>query len=119
MLSSAQQKELQSAVAHHLADRFDEAAAIYERLRARAPEDFQVNHLLGALRHQQGRAREALPLLEKARRSLPRSAPTLMCLGLVLSALGRHREAEKALGASLTLAPNNPEGWSNLGAIYA
>jgi predicted O-linked N-acetylglucosamine transferase (SPINDLY family) len=119
MLSPAQQNELQSAVVHHLADRFDAAAAIYERLRAHAPEDFQVNHLLGALRHQQGRAREALPLLEKARRSLPRSAPTLMCLGLVLSALGRHREAEKALGASLTLAPKNPEGWSNLGAIYA
>jgi predicted O-linked N-acetylglucosamine transferase (SPINDLY family) len=119
MLSPAQQNELQSAVVHHLADRFDEAAGIYERIRAQAPDDFQVNHLLGALRHQQGRAREALPLLEKARRRMPRSAPTLMCLGLVLSALGRHREAEKALGASLTLAPNNPEGWSNLGAIYA
>ena len=75
--------------------------------------------MLGALRHQQGRPAEALPLLEKARRSMPRSAPTLMCLGLVLSALGRHREAEKALGASLTLAPGDPEAWSNLGAAYA
>jgi protein O-GlcNAc transferase len=119
MLSPAQQAELQSAVSHHLAERYEEAARIYERIRARAPNDFQVNHLLGALRHQQGRAREALPLLERARRSLPRSAPTLMCLGLVLSSLGRHAEAEKALGASLTLAPGESEAWLNLGAIYA
>jgi predicted O-linked N-acetylglucosamine transferase (SPINDLY family) len=119
MLSRAQQTELQSAVSLHLAERYDEAAVIYERIRSDSPDDFQVNHLLGALRHQQGRAAEALPLLEKARRKMPRSAPTLMCLGLALSALGRHREAEKALRASLALVPGDAEAWSNLGAIYA
>jgi protein O-GlcNAc transferase len=119
MLSPKQQARLQAAVAHHLAERFDAAAVIYEGLRTEAAADFQVNHLLGALRHQQGRPAAALVLLEKARRQMPRSAPTLMCLGLVLSALGRHPEAEKALGASLTLVPGDAEAWSNLGAVYA
>jgi protein O-GlcNAc transferase len=119
MLTQEQQARLQVAVTHHLAERYDEAARIYEQLRAGDPRDFQVNHLLGTLRHQQGRSAEALVLLEAARRVMPRSAPTLMCLGLALSALGRQREAEKALGASLTLAPNDAEAWSNLGGIYA
>jgi len=119
MLSSKQQARLQAAVAHHLAERFDAAAGLYEGLRAEAPDDFQINHLFGALRHQQGRPAAALVLLEKARRKMPRSAPTLMCLGLALSALGRHEEAEKALGACLTLAPGDAEAWSNLGAVYA
>jgi len=119
MLSPKQQARLQAAVAHHLAERFDEAAALYEDIRREAPDNFQLNHLLGALRHQQGRPAAALVLLEKARRKMPCSAPTLMCQGLALSALGRHREAEKALGASLTLAPGDPEAWSNLGAVYA
>jgi len=119
MLDSKQQALLQVAVAHHLAERFGAAAAIYEDIRSTVPGDFQVNHLLGALRHQQGRSAEALHYLERARRSMPRSAPTLMCLGLALSALGRNREAEKALGAALTLAPGDAEAWSNLGAVYA
>jgi predicted O-linked N-acetylglucosamine transferase (SPINDLY family) len=119
MLSSTQQARLQAAVSHHLAERYEEAAEIYEKIRTAAPDDFQVNHLLGALRQQQGRSREALVLLERARRRLPRSAPTLMCLGLALSALGRRREAEKALRASLALAPGDPEAWSNLGAACA
>ena len=119
MLAPEQQARLQAAVGHHLAERYDEAAGIYEQIRASAQKDFQINHLLGVLRHQQGRSAEALVLLEAARKAMPRSAPTLMCLGLALSALGRQREAEKALGASLTLAPNDAEAWANLGGVYA
>jgi protein O-GlcNAc transferase len=111
------QAQLQAAVTHHLAGRWDEAARLYENLRLAHPADFQVNHLLGSLRQQQGRPAEALVLLEKARRSNPRSAPTLMCIGLVLDALGRRQEAETALRESLRLDPKSAEAWVNLGSL--
>ena len=59
MLTDKQHDRLQAAVRDHLARRFAEAAAVYEQLRTEAPDDFQVNHLLGVVRHQQGRAAEA------------------------------------------------------------
>jgi protein O-GlcNAc transferase len=117
MSPAKSQAQLQSAVTHHLAGRWDEAARLYEILRIANPRDFQINHLLGALRQQQGRPAEALGLLEKARRSNPRSAPTLMCLGLALGALGRREEAETALRESLRLDPRSHEAWVNLGTL--
>jgi predicted O-linked N-acetylglucosamine transferase (SPINDLY family) len=119
MLTEDQRAELQRAVEHHLAERFDQAEPLYEHIQASAPDDYQVNHLLGTLRHQQGRPGEAVVLLSKARRCMPFSAPTLMCLGVALGALGRREEAEKALRLSVNLDPESCEGWANLGANYA
>ena len=119
MLSAHQKRELEAAVAHHLAGRFDQAEAIYARIYASQPGDFQINHLMGTLRHQQGRPGEAVVLLSKARRCMPFSAPTLMCLGVALGAIGRKDEAEKALRLAVNLDPQSCEGWANLGANFA
>jgi predicted O-linked N-acetylglucosamine transferase (SPINDLY family) len=118
MLSKAQTGRLQEAARLQIAYRFDEAGEIYEKLHASAPGDFQVNHLLGVLRQQQGRPAEAVALLAKARRSVPFSAPTVMCLGLAFDALGRRAEAEKMLRMSVRLDPKSPEALVNLGAHY-
>ncbi len=119
MLSADQSSQLAVAVEHHLAGRWADAEGIYARIHAAAREDFQINHLLGVLRHQRGRSGEALPLLKKARRLMPRSAPTAMCYGLALAALGRRDEAEAALRIAVNLDPAGAEGWVNLGAHYA
>ena len=119
MLSEQQRLGLQEAVAHHLAGRFDQAEVAYERIREASPEDYQINHLMGTLRHQQGRPAEAVIFLSKARRSMPLSAPTLMCLGVALGALGRRDEAEKALRLAVNLDPKSCEAWANLGANFA
>ncbi|HEX3731252.1 MAG TPA: tetratricopeptide repeat protein [Opitutaceae bacterium] len=119
MLSADQSSQLATAVEHHLAGRYPEADRIYSRLHAAAAEDYQVNHLFGVLRHQQGRSADALPLLKKARRLMPRSAPTAMCYGLALGALGRRDEAEAALRIAVNLDPRGGEAWGNLGAHYA
>jgi len=118
MFSPDQQAELQAAVRHHLAGALDRAAVIYERLAAHSPRDYQVNHLLGTLRQQQGRPREALARLTKACASRPLSAPTTMCLGVVLGALGRHADAEKTLRRAAALDPRSAETRANLGAQY-
>ena len=109
---------MRAAAALQIANRFGEAGEIYERLHAAAPDDFQVNHLLGVLRQQQGRPAEAVALLTRARRAVPFSAPTVMCLGLSLDALGRNTEAEKLLKLAVSLDPKCAEGLVNLGAHY-
>ena len=111
--------KFQLAVKHHLANRWVEAAEIYEKLRPEMAADFRLNHLLGALRQQQGRPAEALPLLERACRIRPSSGPTQMCLGLALLGMGRHADAEKALLAAVALDPKSHETWANLGAAKA
>jgi len=116
MTPAAFQARLQQAVQHHLGGRLDEASRVYEALRIAAPRDFQVNHLLGTLRYQQGRAAEAAQLLETALRLQPCSAATLMCLGLAYVALQRRPEAEKALRESVRLNPKSHEAWGHLGA---
>ena len=116
MLSTRQQSDLQAAVSSHLGGKWDAAGAIYERLVQTSPGDFQVNHLLGTLRQQQGRPQEALRFLTQARSLNRRSAPTLMCLGVVLDSLGRHDEAGEALRQSIELNPKAHEPWLNLGA---
>ena len=102
----------------HLARQFGKAQAIYERLLRARPYDFQLNHLLGALRQEQGRPREALELLEKACRLRPLSAPTFMCRGLALDSLGRHADAERSLRAAVGMDPGNFDLWGNLAAHY-
>jgi len=91
----------------------DEAERVYERLLAESGDDFEVNHLFGILRQQQGRPIEAVPYLEAALRSRPLSAPTLMGLGLALGALGRQEDAERMLLRSVGLAPAAPEPPAN------
>jgi predicted O-linked N-acetylglucosamine transferase (SPINDLY family) len=109
---------MQAAAGHQIAGRFVEAGKIYDRLQRVAPDDFQVNHLLGVLRQQQGRPAEAVALLTKARRSIPFSAPTIMCLGLALDALGRTGEAQKMLRMSVRLDPKSAEALVNLASHF-
>jgi len=116
MLCKTQTLRLQRAARLQIENRFDEASKIYEQLHASAPADFQVNHLLGVLRQQQGRPAEAVALLARARRSAPLSASTVMCLGLALDALGRNEEAGKMLRLSVALDPKCAEGFVNLGS---
>lgn len=102
----------------HIGRQFGKAEAIYERLLRSNPYDFRLNHLLGALRQEQGRPAEALVFLEKACRLRPLSAPTFMCRGLALDSLGRHVDAEKSLLTAVGMDGQNFDLWSNLGAHY-
>lgn len=106
---------LQEALEHHKAGRLPQAAALYARIRAAAPRNFDAVHLAGTLELQQGRAEEAAATLALARKLDPRSAVCAMRLGVANNALGRYRDAEAALRAAVKLDPRLPEGWLHLG----
>lgn len=108
------QSSLQQAIAHHRAGRLAEAAAIYTRIRATAPRNFDAVHLLGVVALQQGRASDAIDLLKKALALDARQPVCRMRLGLALMAAGRAKEAELEFRAALRLKPDLIEGWDNL-----
>lgn len=117
MNAVALQSQISAAVAHHLAGRLDQAERAYAQILLRAPREYQVLHLKGALAYQQQRPAEAATLLGRALQVQPKAAPTLMCLGLAQAALAQNAEAESNLRAAVRLDPKNPEGWSNLAAF--
>ena len=108
-------KSLSEALALHQAGRLDEAAALYARIRAVAPKNFDAAHLAGTLALQQERFGAAAATLTEARRLEPRSAVCAMRLGVALCALGRPGKAEGELRAALVLDPAFPEAWFHLG----
>src|SRR5215469_10005195 len=54
---------LDRAIALHQAGRLAEAERMYLAVMEAQPDDFDATHLLGVIRHQQGRDQEALELI--------------------------------------------------------
>jgi len=117
MTPALSQKKVQAALALHQAGRLDEAFALYRRIMAEAPRNFDAAHLAGVVALQQGRAATAAELLARAHALAPDQAVCAMRLALALSALGRHAEAETRLRKLLRRAPDWHEAWDNLGSI--
>jgi len=106
---------LQKALGLHQAGRLDEAAALYARIRAAAPRNFDTVHLAGTVALQQGRFGAAAATLTEARRLNPHSAVCAMRLGVALNALGRPAKAEQELRTAIVLDAALPEAWFHLG----
>jgi protein O-GlcNAc transferase len=114
-MSAAQfQRQLQEAVVHHRAGRLDQAAAIYRRVRAALPNNFDAVHLSGIVAQQQGRTAEALDLLGRAHKLSPRNAPCALRLGHAFIAAGRAAEAEPVIRGAIALDGKAAEGWEAL-----
>ena len=108
------QQQLQEAVAQHRAGRLGEATALYRRLRAVAPRNFDVLHLGGLVAFQQSRVPEALDLLGRAHQVNPRDPVCEMRYALALLAGRRTAEAEAHLRHAVQLRPDFSEAWENL-----
>jgi tetratricopeptide (TPR) repeat protein len=94
--------DIERALALRGAGHFDEAQDICRAVLSANPGHADALHLLGLLRHQQGRNVEALELIGAALRAGARSADAHNNYGIVLGALRRHQEAlghfEEAIG---------------------
>jgi len=100
---------LAEALHHHEAGELEKAAALYQAILAKTPDQADALHLLGVLTHQRGDAEAALGLLRRAIALKPETPSFHGNLGNVLQELGRSTEAiphyEKALALDPDLAP--------------
>ena len=99
---------------HHKAGRLEQAEALYRRVRAALPNQFDAVHLSGIVALQQGRAAEAVDLLARAHRLAPKNAPCALRLGLALTGVGRAAEAEAPLRAAVAIDARSAEAWDAL-----
>jgi predicted O-linked N-acetylglucosamine transferase (SPINDLY family) len=97
---------LQQALALHQTGNLAEAERLYLQLMQAAPRDASAPHLLGVVRAQQGRNREALALMDKALKLNPNAPEVLSNYGNVLRADGRLSEALTAQDRALKIKPD-------------
>ena len=84
---------------------------------AAEPTCFTANHLLGAIRFQQGRNAEALQLIGTALKTDPDAIEALSFYGLVLQTAGRPQEALASYDKALALEPGNAATLYNRGTV--
>ena len=107
------------AYAAHRDGRLADAERDYCAAIEADPVHTDALHLLGVLRHQQGRHEEAADLVGRAVALRPDDAGLQLNLGNALKALGRLDGAIERFRNALTLAPEFPLAHYNLGNAYA
>jgi protein O-GlcNAc transferase len=97
---------LQQALAFHQTGNLAQAEQLYLQLMQAEPRDASAPHLLGVVRAQQGRNREALALMDAALKLNPDAPEVLSNYGNVLRAAGRLSEALGAQDRALKIKPD-------------
>jgi predicted TPR repeat methyltransferase len=97
------------AMAFHKAMLLDEAAALYENILAIVPEDPPALHLLGVLRHTQGKFDAAVRHLRGATAARPDNASLHAALGAALRGAERTEEALVEYDRAIALKPDFAE----------
>src|SRR5215472_2756351 len=85
--------DMQNAVAFLRRGQLDAAERECRKILKTSPNHFDAQHLLGFLKHQQGRNAEALRLIGAALKIKPNEAEALANYGAVCNALKRFDEA--------------------------
>ena len=119
MTSLSFQALIQEAVAHHRQGALGPAEAIYLQILHVDPLNTAALQLLGALRAQQGRHREAIDLLKSALELDPTNIGALINQSAALRSAGRLEEALEHCSKALSLQPALVEAWFNRGAMLA
>ena len=103
---------IQMAMDLHRQGRLGEAEIQYRSLLAKSPSQFDVLHLFGILKLQQGNLAEALTLISKAVEINPSALDARSNLIAALFGLGRHAEALDHCNSALASGP------ADAGMIY-
>jgi tetratricopeptide (TPR) repeat protein len=99
----------------HQAGELSGAARLYQAVLDRAPDHADALHLLGVLRHQQGRSDAAVTLIGKAVAVRPGAAVFHANLAEAYRALGQFERAAGCCRTALQLHRDYPEARINLG----
>jgi protein O-GlcNAc transferase len=111
--------DVQHAFSLHRQGRLAEAESAYATLLARQPKHFDVLHLFGMLRMQQGRPDQALRLGESAARLRADAPEALVLCAVALSALGRRDEALAKYDRLVELRPRDADCHFNRGVLLS
>jgi predicted O-linked N-acetylglucosamine transferase (SPINDLY family) len=117
--AAAVQRQVERALARHMAGRVEEAVAAYREVLARAPDNFDALHLLGVAYRKLGRLDEAERHIARALALNPNFATAHNNHGNVLRDLGRCGDAEAAYRRAIALEPANAGAHANLGNVLA
>lgn len=111
-------QEFQSAVADYNSGKLTQAGEKLDKLARAAPENFEVEELLGLVYSAQSQDAKATEYLEKAVRLKPDSPPARTNLAANLVRLGKMSAAEVQFEKAVDLAPKNFDANHNLGEFY-
>lgn len=114
-LSSAEQKQLQSALDAQEAGHLQDAESVLHTLSVHHPHNFEILESFGLLYVAQSDFTKAIPYLQRASAVSPRSAIASANLGAAYLKAGRQKEAIAALEKSSALDPGNADTQANLG----
>jgi tetratricopeptide (TPR) repeat protein len=109
---------LKESIEHHRLGRLVEAEQGYREHLETAPDDAEVLHLLGLVRHQQGASDEAEGLLQRAHALAPEKAGIELTLGTIRFQVGAFDDARARYESALALDPNIGTAHSGLGQIH-
>ena len=106
---------LNRALAFHARGQLADAEQLYLAAIKAAPQDAAAPHLLGVVRAQQGRNREALELMTRALKLKPDAPEILSNYGNVLKTEGRAAEALASFDRAIALKPDYAAAWTRRG----
>lgn len=110
--------DIQVAIAHHQAHRFDEAKPIYQALLKKNPLDPDVHYLLGTLLCQEGFLAQSHEHLQKSLRNHNTPALVYVALGHVAKKAGQLTRAYQFYQKALVEDPNCANAHLNLGHLH-
>jgi hypothetical protein len=109
---------LSQAIEHFRSGHLEESEERCRVVLDRNPGHAEANHLLGAIRFQQGKAEEAVVFLKLAVASPLATAEMHNHLGSAFNKLGRKEEAAQAFERAVAINPGYADALHNLGVIY-
>ena len=112
------EKLFQQAIAGHREGRWPAAEKIYRDLLEKAPQHFDLLHMLGVVCWQQGRGQEGLGYLDLALAIQSRSAPACSNRGNILRDLGRFEEALQSCTRAIELDHGFAVAYCNRATVF-
>lgn len=107
-------RRLSEAMERQIEGRLDEAEPVYIDILESEPDNPDANHLLGLVRSEQDRDREAVTLIEKAISINPDAAPFHHNIAGIYRRQGRLVDAEREFRRAIELKPDYGEAYQGL-----
>ncbi len=109
------EEALQVAMRLHQTNQFEHAEGVYRQILELVPDDPNVMHFFGLLRHQRGYSKEGAEWIKKALSLVPDYLDAENNLGNIYLQLGEPELAEKCFRRIIECKPEFAEAYGNLG----